>query len=303
MKTWRQLLCAVTAAALFCMAMPVSATVLRPEDVTPDAVAPSGDVSGDGKVDTTDARLVLQHAVGKMQLDEVEQEMTDVNGDGWVNTADARLILQYAVKKITEFPEPETAFEIVLMHDERPAKEWDYLIDGHFFYGVYQDTRLYLFENGQPTERAVTWSSNNAAGVSVDPAGCILIFDDDKKALITATLEDGRCFRRYILSFPLGLLVPEPTVQGVTIRYNGARLDAFCDNFDIIYEENLQLQFTAYVTYGCGDYPGTVQWTSSDPSIASVDDTGLVTLHRPGRILLQATADDHYGYLYLVIHK
>ena len=107
MRLSKRLLSAALSTILLLSAMvSASAAVLRPEDVTPGAVALSGDVNGDGKVDTTDARLVLQHAVGKIQLDEVEQEMTDVNGDGWVDTTDARLILQYAVGKIEAFPAP-----------------------------------------------------------------------------------------------------------------------------------------------------------------------------------------------------
>ena len=107
MKLGKRLLSAALSTILLLSAMvPASATVLRPEDVTPGAVALSGDVNGDGKVDTTDARLVLQHAVGKSVLKEEEQMMADVNGDGRVDTTDARLILQYTVGKISDFPTP-----------------------------------------------------------------------------------------------------------------------------------------------------------------------------------------------------
>lgn len=63
----------------------------------------SGDVNEDGEVNTTDARLVLQTAVGKAELTQRAAKAADVNGDGEVNTTDARLILQLAVGKITEF--------------------------------------------------------------------------------------------------------------------------------------------------------------------------------------------------------
>lgn len=64
----------------------------------------SGDINGDSKVDTTDARMALQYAVGKITLDSTQLALGDVNGDGKVDTTDARLILQYAVGKITAFP-------------------------------------------------------------------------------------------------------------------------------------------------------------------------------------------------------
>ena len=63
-----------------------------------------GDVDGNGTVDSTDARLVLQYAVGKIGETAITMTAADVNGDNAVDSTDARLILQYAVKKIGEFP-------------------------------------------------------------------------------------------------------------------------------------------------------------------------------------------------------
>jgi len=64
---------------------------------------PYGDVNGDGLINTIDARLVLQHIVGKAVLGEDAKAAADVNRDGAVNTVDARLILQKIVGKITDF--------------------------------------------------------------------------------------------------------------------------------------------------------------------------------------------------------
>lgn len=66
-----------------------------------------GDVDGNGNINTTDARLTLQAAVGKIQLSNISDTAelaADVNRDGRVNTTDARLILQKAVNKIEDFP-------------------------------------------------------------------------------------------------------------------------------------------------------------------------------------------------------
>jgi len=63
-----------------------------------------GDVNGDGKIDTVDARLVLQNIIGKLTFVNMNCfDVADVNGDGKVDTVDARLILQYIVGKITSF--------------------------------------------------------------------------------------------------------------------------------------------------------------------------------------------------------
>ena len=63
----------------------------------------TGDVNGDNKVDSTDARLTLQYAVGKIKADAINIAVADVNGDNKVDSTDARLILQYAVGKIKNF--------------------------------------------------------------------------------------------------------------------------------------------------------------------------------------------------------
>lgn len=67
-----------------------------------DDAANLGDVNGDNTVDSTDARLVLQYAVGKIDTLTV-MDAADVNSDNKVDSTDARLILQYAVGKINDF--------------------------------------------------------------------------------------------------------------------------------------------------------------------------------------------------------
>ena len=64
-----------------------------------------GDVNGDDKIDSTDARLVLQYAVGKIDDTAITTAVADVDGNGKVDSTDARLILQYTVGKFTHFSE------------------------------------------------------------------------------------------------------------------------------------------------------------------------------------------------------
>ncbi len=59
----------------------------------------AGDVDGDGTLTSTDARLVLQAAVGKAALSEKQNVTADVNRDGVIDSTDAREILQRAVGK------------------------------------------------------------------------------------------------------------------------------------------------------------------------------------------------------------
>ena len=56
-----------------------------------------GDVDGDGKVTTADARLALRAAIGLEKLSEDAKKAAHMSGDGEITTADAREILQQAI--------------------------------------------------------------------------------------------------------------------------------------------------------------------------------------------------------------
>ena len=64
------------------------------------ASAGNGDVNGDGKINSSDARLVLQHTVELITLDEKQLVAADVDGNGQINSSDARWILQTSVSLI-----------------------------------------------------------------------------------------------------------------------------------------------------------------------------------------------------------
>lgn len=62
-----------------------------------------GDVNNDGKVNTIDAIMILQHISKKITLNEKQMLAADTSKDGRISTMDAIRILQYISKKITEF--------------------------------------------------------------------------------------------------------------------------------------------------------------------------------------------------------
>ncbi len=71
------------------------ATTTTKPTVTPPPT--NGDVDGKGGVNSADARLVLQYAVGLEKLSDRQLKAGDIDGDGAVNSIDARLILEMAV--------------------------------------------------------------------------------------------------------------------------------------------------------------------------------------------------------------
>ena len=46
----------------------------------------------------------MQHFTKKITLTEEQQERAEVSGDGKINARDAKLIMQYFTKKIDKFP-------------------------------------------------------------------------------------------------------------------------------------------------------------------------------------------------------
>lgn len=63
-----------------------------------------GDVTGDGKINSSDALSVLKHSTGLSTLQGDYKKAADVSGDGKINSSDALLILNYSVGYIKIFP-------------------------------------------------------------------------------------------------------------------------------------------------------------------------------------------------------
>ena len=59
-----------------------------------------GDVDGDGKVTVTDALLILQNSVNKIEFTNEQISAADLDKDGNVTVTDALLALQISVGKI-----------------------------------------------------------------------------------------------------------------------------------------------------------------------------------------------------------
>lgn len=94
-------------AVLCLLAAPVCANTVNDTDL-PDLPlggnTQKGDVNGDSKIDSTDARLTLQYFVGSVGASDLSIAAADINGDGEADSTDARLILQYFVGSISAFP-------------------------------------------------------------------------------------------------------------------------------------------------------------------------------------------------------
>lgn len=76
-----------------------------------------GDVNGDGTVNSSDALLVLKHAVKKSELNGKPLQQADVNKDGLINSSDALVILKIAVGIEGVDPKPSGKEDIVALYN------------------------------------------------------------------------------------------------------------------------------------------------------------------------------------------
>lgn len=63
----------------------------------------TGDVNGDGKINSTDALAVMLHTVGLNELSDSQKAAADMNGDGEINSADALAILTLSAEADVDY--------------------------------------------------------------------------------------------------------------------------------------------------------------------------------------------------------
>lgn len=76
------------------MALGLTRALMKNVGLTFRANVIAGDVDGDGRITSADARLILRAAVG---LEELDAEAADYDGDGKITASDARDVLRAAV--------------------------------------------------------------------------------------------------------------------------------------------------------------------------------------------------------------
>ena len=108
-----------------------------------------GDVDGSGKVNASDARLILRASAQLETLDENQKKIADVNGDNKVNASDARTVLRMSaqIEELVEMPgnsgsdKPSSSLTAIEIHDmasmytvEVNAQNDEYISTGSGFF-------------------------------------------------------------------------------------------------------------------------------------------------------------------------
>ena len=139
-------------------------------------------------------------------------------------------------------------------------------------------TLIPTFYPANADNKALTWESSNPSVISVDSTGKISVHKDGS-ATITATSANGKSDSIY-------LSVPRVAASAVSInKPSGANVSdatiAYCT-----IRVGTTLQLTASLSRGISSYPYITSsgittrelvWSSSQPSLVSISETGLVT--------------------------
>src|SRR6185437_1963724 len=133
------------------------------------------------------------------------------------------------------------------------------------------------------TGRVVTWASSNPSKATVDPSTGLVTAVDSGSAMITATSEGQSGATTVTVQLvPVASVVvsvPSPIAANQTVVATATPLDS----------NNQPLTGRA------------VLWSSSDPTIASVDTSGNVTGLVPGNVTITATVDGTVGSIPVVV--
>ena len=130
------------------------------------------------------------------------------------------------------------------------------------------------------TNTSVSWRSSDPTVVQVDSTGHVTAVKAGT-ATVTATAEDGSG-----VSGSCSITVKESAgsssvpVTGVSLNYN---------TVSGVVNENISLNADVLPTNATDP---SVTWSSSDPSIATVDSTGKVTMRGRGRVTITCTTRD-----------
>lgn len=142
------------------------------------------------------------------------------------------------------------------------------LVEGEFY------DLIATIEPETATDKTVTWISNDPSVVSVDANGRVGALKAGS-AIITVTSNDGK-----------KTATCNVTVSAKVIQVTGISLNKIELNLNVGKDETL----IATVTPSNATNPA-VTWKSSNPAVATVDNTGKVTAVKAGVVIITATAD------------
>lgn len=231
-------------------------TTFASSAVITSATQTFGDVDNDGNVNSADALIILQTVVGEKELTDEILFYGDVDANGILNSTDALLVLQKSVGSkisVTDFS--------LNMKDKTVSV------------GASVQLEAFDFKPRVADNTAVEWSSSDKNIAMVDAKGNVKTLKVGK-VTITAKTTDGSEIGKSVN------ITVAPLISSVKVEKTAITLAQGS-------------KYSQKLTFTPADVANkTMNWTSSDSSIASVDKNGTIKALKIGTATVTGTTTD-----------
>lgn len=236
-----------------------------------------GDVDNDSSVNITDATVLQKFLVLILKEDNIQYAVSDTNSDGKVNIKDATAIQKYIVGIISELPErtdEETSTTVSPTNPTDGVNISAIWLPDNIEIALDETIRVsYEISPSNATNDKLYWMSSDDSVVTVTDDGLItgkrigstkifVVSSNGVKSSATINVVN-----KYvdIKQISIDKTAPEAVYSGTSIQLNASIVPTNATNRNI-------------------------EWTSSNPDIASVDSNGLVTTKTAGTAVITATS-------------
>jgi alpha-tubulin suppressor-like RCC1 family protein len=256
-------------------------------DVCVAPQAPWGDANGDDAVNIIDAQQIARSSVGLSVANAATTAARgDVNADGAVNILDAQQIARFSValsasvRLGTSLAVVPPAASIAIPEPTTTAVG----IGRHLqLTGIPQDAA------GTPLNGCfdISWSTSNASTASVNTTG-LVTGENTGTATITATAS-GKSGTLDVTTFIPVAFVEIDRDTATVYMGEQLQLNAIADDGFNVSRAPLARTRSARATRLPLDR--AIEWSTSDPTIATVSNTGLVTMKMVGEVKISASSE------------
>lgn len=171
-------------------------------------------------------------------------------------------------------------------------------ITGSHYVGTGKTIQLKAEVGGRDAlNKAVKWSSSNSKAVTVDDNGNVTAIRKNGTVTITAEAADGGgasdTYEVYIMATRQKIEIRCLDDDRYPIELKSKKKNIYCDMND---QQRGTLRLTAdFLEEALTQEPGEIKWSSSNDSIAEVDEDGTVTLVSDGKVTITAATADGFN--------
>lgn len=238
-----------------------------------------GDINNDNTISIADVTILQEYLAQMATVSEIQISVADTNGDNQINISDATEIQKYLAGIINKLPSSPKTEPTVPIETTVPAKDIDvtsiWLPES---VEVTLDESIPVFYQILPdnaTNKNIYWMSSDESIVTVTDKGMITGKQIGTTKVFAISSNGVRA---------------SVTVNVVNKYINVDNISIDKTNPAAVYSgETIQLNATISPSNATDT---SIEWTSSNPDIASVDSTGKVTTKSAGTAIITATSSN-----------